>query len=153
MGGVAFSIERGGLGCVQGTPHVSRLSVTCLKVRKPAGGAGGKNMPDEETFLNPDFWQAVGLTLRRRERLEHARHVIKVSTSVHGISSLTTSLKGKPPKPFLQVFLPPRINSPSEAYPDVKGQTNKSMKRISTIESAREKSTPAASSHTTLACW
>jgi hypothetical protein len=24
-------------------------------------------MPDEETFLNPDFWQAVGLTLRRRE--------------------------------------------------------------------------------------
>jgi hypothetical protein len=26
-----------------------------------------KNMPDEETFLNPDFWQAVGLTLRRRE--------------------------------------------------------------------------------------
>jgi hypothetical protein len=25
------------------------------------------NMPDEETFLNPDFWQAVGLTLRRRE--------------------------------------------------------------------------------------
>jgi hypothetical protein len=24
------------------------------------------NMPDEETFLKPDFWQAVGLTLRRR---------------------------------------------------------------------------------------
>ena len=77
--------------------------------------------------------------------------MIKVSTSVRGISFLTTSLLGKPPKPFLQVFLPPSINNPNEAYTDVKGQTNKSMKRISTIESAREKSTPAASSHTTLA--
>jgi hypothetical protein len=30
-------------------------------------GRKGKNMPDEETFLNPDFWQAVGLTLRQSE--------------------------------------------------------------------------------------
>jgi hypothetical protein len=41
----------------------------CLKVRESPGGGvrREKNMPDEETFLNPDFWQAVGLTLRRRE--------------------------------------------------------------------------------------
>jgi hypothetical protein len=43
MGGEAFPIERGFLGCVQGTPHGSHLSVTCLKVRgSPGGGAGGK---------------------------------------------------------------------------------------------------------------
>src|SRR5262249_29991075 len=67
MRGEAFPIERGFLGCV-GNPHVSHLSVIYLKVREFREEVQeGKNMPDEETFLNPDFWQAVGLTLRQRE--------------------------------------------------------------------------------------
>jgi hypothetical protein len=69
--------------------------------------------------------------------------VIKVSGSVRGTSSLTTSLQGKPPKPSLQVFLPLRRNNLDKAYADAKGLTN-NIKRESTGESAKEKSTPAS---------
>jgi hypothetical protein len=54
MGGVAFPIERGTPGRCTGAPHVSHLSVTCLKVREPTEEVqGGKNMLDEETPHSP----------------------------------------------------------------------------------------------------
>jgi hypothetical protein len=68
MRGEAFPIERGFRDVCRESPRLSPINdmpqserISRRRCKK------GKTMPDEETFLNPDFWQAVGLTLRRRE--------------------------------------------------------------------------------------
>jgi len=96
-------------------------------------------MPDEETFLNFDFWQAVGLTLRRRE-MSTCTACAKGERKCPWHRFIDHLAAGNAPKAFFT-----SLSAAEKINPDVKGYTNKSMQRVSTVESAKEKSTQARS--------